>query len=185
VTVLSLGLPATPTRRGTREGSAGALLLAAALSLPACGDPPRTLRDTEGRSFAAECTRKEGCSVAQRGGPKWPGAGSAPEVQLRTASRVVAVCNVAPGGGEPHPGECRALTCRSAADCPPAHGTDQGTCLGGICTDESLPITPADATALCLAGTGLGRDSPGQLERAAMGQACGTPCVVPAVCRQP
>jgi hypothetical protein len=37
---------------------------------------------------------------------------------------------------------------------------------------------------LCLWGKGLGRDTPKQVERLSMALNCGTPCKVPAPCRQ-
>jgi hypothetical protein len=38
---------------------------------------------------------------------------------------------------------------------------------------------------LCLSGTGLGHETPEQVERIALARHCGTPCEVPSPCRQP
>jgi hypothetical protein len=38
---------------------------------------------------------------------------------------------------------------------------------------------------LCLAGTGLGRETPAQVERYALALNCGNPCRIPTPCAQP
>jgi hypothetical protein len=38
---------------------------------------------------------------------------------------------------------------------------------------------------LCLSGTGLGRETPAQIERYALALNCGSPCKIPAPCAQP
>lgn len=147
-------------------------------------DESVTLTDSEGRVFAARCDKEGDCKLERRSGPSWPGGKGG--LALSTAGRVVGICNVQRAGEAPEsPADCRALRCQTDADCPPAYGLEKGSCLAGICTDESHPLGPRDAVMLCLWGTGLGRDAPAQVERFAMAHNCGSPCEIPAPCRQP
>jgi len=66
-----------------------------------------------------------------------------------------------------------------------AGGDVRATCLAELCIDPVKKISTADAIMLCLAGTGLGRNTGRQAERYALGLNCGDPCVVPSACRQP
>jgi len=75
--------------------------------------------------------------------------------------------------------------CSGDANCPPAHGSKDGHCVNGLCVEPSGELNTDDAVMLCLAGTGLGKDSPEQVSRFAMALNCGSPCKIPAVCRQP
>jgi len=160
-----------------------AVLAVAVLAAPACKRVPELLlRDSEARVFRADCDAQGTCQLEQRSGEKWPGPVTTPV--LRSSGHVVGVCASA-GDGEGPPEDCRPLVCAKDSDCPPSHRRTHGTCLNGLCTDESLGIGMADAVMLCMVGTGLGHDSLSQVERRAMAQQCGTPCEVPKPCRQP
>lgn len=143
-----------------------------------------TARDTEGRSFAISCEPDQGCKVQQTAGPHRPGEPTASV--LRSTGLLVAVCRAPSATAQPaSASDCRALVCSDNADCPPAHGLEQGSCISGLCAEPAGAINPDDAVMLCLAGTGLGRESPLQVERYAMAMNCGSPCRVPKPCRQP
>ncbi|HXK20411.1 MAG TPA: hypothetical protein VNG33_21525, partial [Polyangiaceae bacterium] len=94
------------------------------------------------------------------------------------------VCDVK--GDEPPQGpfDCRPLNCESDADCPPLHGMKDGQCLHARCSDPAEAVSVQDSVMLCLAGTGLGRDTPAQIDRYALALNCGTPCKIPAPCQQ-
>lgn len=150
-----------------------------------CKDADRSalpLRDSEGRLFDALCDGEGRCELSQKQGTKWSGDKTAHVI--RTSGRVVGVCNIAPGGEVESPGDCRALVCKSDNDCPPVGGLGTASCLSQFCTDLSRDLSPSDAAMLCLAGTGLGRDTTSQVERLALGLNCGSPCKVPLPCRQ-
>lgn len=151
-----------------------ALLLAALGALCAGCSHPKTLQlsDTEGRSFSAHCSTDTGCRLDKKG------------VALRVTGRVVGICD-APSGHSPTASDCRPLTCKTDTDCPPRHNLPHGTCLDGLCIEPAHSINVDDAVMLCLAGTGLGRSSAEQVQRYALAQNCGSPCRVPAPCRQP
>lgn len=151
-----------------------ALLVAALGALCAgCSHPRRlVLHDTEGRSFTTECSKDSGCHLAAKG------------VAFRATGRVIGICNV-PAKRPLRASDCRPLTCKRDTDCPPRHEMPHGTCLGGLCIAPAHPINVDDAVMLCLAGTGLGRSTEKQIERYALAENCGTPCKVPAPCRQP
>jgi len=154
-----------------------ALVFAAltSLGLFAC-DRATQLRDTEGRVYRAICASGD-CKLEQTAGTKPQSAASAPT--LDGDGRFVAVCDVAPGAAAT-PEDCRAVTCSSAADCPAALGVS--TCETGFCVQPERPVTRRDAVILCLAGTGLGREKPVQMERYALALNCGQPCTIPAAC---
>ena len=143
---------------------------------------PRTLRDTEGRVFEATCTKQEPCQIVQKSGRR---RAELPAQALLVGSRLVGVCDVQPGQPPEGPTDCRALRCESDAECPPLHGMKDGQCLNHHCGDAAEPVSVPDAIMLCLAGTGLGRSSAGQIERYALALNCGSPCTVPAPCEQP
>lgn len=142
----------------------------------------RTLKDTEGRSFLAKCNREGKCELSRAEAA--PVAADKVGVSLHAPGRVVAVCDVA-AATPAETSDCRALVCRVDEDCPPNHGLPNGTCVNGLCTEPSNALNRDDAVLLCLAGTGLGRESPQQAERFALATNCGSPCVVPTPCRQP
>jgi len=178
--------------RGTSQnravGWAGALLLM--LSSVGCEEPAKiNLSDTEGRSFAATC-KAEGCSLVSPPEAK-PSAPQPEDAKagfvLHIASRLFAVCEVWLQGSSHavNPADCRALTCKTDADCPLAKNMPRGACTHGLCTEPSNPISNEDAVLLCLSGTGVPTGDTKQVERYALGNACSTPCNVPAVCRQP
>ncbi|HWZ92994.1 MAG TPA: hypothetical protein VNW92_29215 [Polyangiaceae bacterium] len=143
----------------------------------------RTLTDTEGRTFSAKCERSGVCTSTQAFGAKRSDGKSAQALLL--TGHVMGICDVEPGQAPGAPSDCRALVCQSDADCPPNHGLKDGQCLNALCTDGAQPLDSTDSVMLCLAGSGLGRDQPRQVERFALGLNCGTPCKVPAPCRQP
>jgi hypothetical protein len=60
-----------------------------------------------------------------------------------------------------------------------------GQCLNQRCSDPAQEIGVQDSVMLCLSGSGLGRETPRQIERYALGLNCGSPCRVPAPCPQP
>jgi hypothetical protein len=143
----------------------------------------RKLQDTEGRKLEAQCDREQGCTLKLEAGQK--AGGSQLELALRATGRLVGVCGVGPASEPKSPSDCRALMCSGDADCPPAHGSKDGHCVNGLCVEPSGELNPDDAVMLCLAGTGLGRESPEQVSRFAMALNCGSPCKIPSVCRQP
>jgi hypothetical protein len=152
------------------------------LSVAACReDGVRRSKDTEGRSFEVTCAG-ERCTLKLVGQP----AGTDPsQVVLSHAGRLVGACDVPSPDSTPQDSDCRALACSSEQDCPPLYGLEQGQCLNGLCIDAANPLGPADAVMLCLAGTGLGRKAPIQIERYALALNCGNPCRIPGPCRQP
>ena len=160
------------------------------LSSSACEEPAKiNLSDTEGRSFTATC-KGASCSLvsppeAKPSAPQPEGAEA--NFVLHVASRLFAVCEVWVQGSSHavNPADCRALTCKTDADCPPAKNMSRGACTNGLCTEPSSPISSEDAVLLCLSGTGAPTGATKQVERYALGNACSTPCNVPSVCRQP
>jgi hypothetical protein len=158
------------------------LIAATALCLASCHDSgERRLKDTEGRSFKVECEGRQ-CAVKRLGESS---KDETAHVMLSDSGRLVGACNVESPNAEPRDWDCRALECEGANDCPPLHGLSEGECLNGLCIDPANPLGPADAVMLCLAGTGLGRKAPMQVERYALALNCGNPCRIPKPCRQP
>ena len=143
----------------------------------------RPLQDTEGRQFSAKCERTGECQLTQTGGLRRQNGKSA--FTISREGRLIGLCDVAPGQASETPADCRALVCQTDTDCPPAHGLKNGHCLNALCTDPAQPLAATDSVMLCLAGSGLGNEQPRQVERYALGLNCGTPCKVPAPCRQP
>ena len=143
----------------------------------------RKLVDTEGRTFSARCERNGACTLSQTSGAERKDGKSA-QVLLRTG-RVVGICDVEPGQAPGAPSDCSALVCQTDADCPPGNGLKDGQCLNALCTDPAQALDSSDSVMLCLAGSGLGRDGPVQVERFALGLNCGSPCKIPAPCRKP
>jgi hypothetical protein len=127
------------------------------------------VRDTEGRSVRLQCDGSGHCAV--QGSP----------LTLRASGRLMALCDMASSD----PRDCRALVCSGDADCPDAERANRGSCVNGLCIEPAHQLAVADAVALCLAGTGQGKDAPRQVERYAMALNCGSPCTVPKPCRQP
>jgi hypothetical protein len=160
-----------------------ALLVAAVVI--GCSRPNELkLTDTEGRQIVSSCDQKLECRLTQKAGPREAAPKS--ELVIYAPGKVVGVCAVGPGQKPESPSDCRPLVCRADTDCPPAHGIPHGTCLKGLCVEPAVTAaTVEDAVMLCLAGTGLGRSSQLQTERYALGVNCGSPCKVPALCRQP
>jgi len=153
------------------------LVLASSLGCSRGGE--LTLSDTEARRFAAKCSGEGQCELTQQEGPHGG------PVNLVARGRLMAVCPTSEGGGQVSAGDCRPLVCSGDASCPPAKGLDHGTCVNGLCVEPSHELGPDDSVMLCMAGTGLGRSAPAQVERFALGLNCGTPCRVPRTCRQP
>lgn len=142
----------------------------------------RLLRDTEGRKFEATCTGQGSCTFSQKSGPQRI---EKPTQALLSGSRLVGICDVKEGAPLEAPFDCRPLNCQSDADCPPLHGMKDGQCLNGHCSDPAEALGVQDSIMLCLSGTGLGRETPAQIERYALALNCGTPCKIPAPCAQP
>jgi hypothetical protein len=160
------------------------LPIIAVVAATACRGPSqRTLTDTEGRTFTASCDREGRCKL-ERKSSQSPSPDKS-ELALHAPGRVVGICDVAEGAQPSADSDCRPLTCKADADCPPARGLDHGTCSNALCIEPSGSVNVSDAVMLCLAGTGLGRSAPNQVDRYAMALNCGTPCRVPAPCRQP
>lgn len=147
-----------------------------------CENGPRQLRDTEGRTFEATCPKDAPCKLVQKSGLR---RAEKPDQSLLVGGRLVGLCDVQPGAAPQGPFDCRPLGCESDRDCPPLHGMKDGQCLNRRCSDPAEPIGVQDSIMLCLAGTGLGRETPAQIERYALALNCGTPCAVPAPCQQP
>jgi len=143
----------------------------------------RTVTDTEGRTFVANCERTGVCTFTQASGVKRQDGKTAQALLI--TGRVIGICDVEPGHAAGPADDCRALVCQKDSDCPPAHGLKDGQCMNALCTDQALPLVASDSVMLCLAGSGLGREQPRQVERFALGLNCGSPCKVPAPCRQP
>jgi len=148
--------------------------------LPGCSKSSvRTLRDTEGRQIRAKCTADGQCDLAlTSGSPAKPELG---RLAISVPGNLVAICDTR-DGKPAATSDCRALECSSDGECPPSHGLANGTCINGLCREPSVRLNKEDATLLCLAGTGLGATRP---DLVALALNCGTPCRVPAVCRQP
>lgn len=153
------------------------------LSLGCARASEHALEDTEGRRFQARC-QDGACQLTQTSGA--PAKAELPHPVLSAPGRVVAICDAPADASAPREAaDCRALVCQSDAQCPPVAGQPEGTCINGLCISTTGELRVEDAVWMCLAGTGLGRRQPQQVGLYAMAQNCGTPCVVPAVCRQP
>jgi hypothetical protein len=101
---------------------------------------------------------------------------------IHTPGMLVGLCDVKGDAPPDSPSDCRPIVCSKDQDCPPAHGLRDGTCINELCREPAATLGVEDAVMLCLAGTGLGTTKP---DRLAMALSCGSPCRVPAVCRQP
>jgi hypothetical protein len=143
---------------------------------------PRVVRDSEGRTFEATCTAQGPCKFSQKSGPQRIDKQAQ---TLMLGSRLVGICDVKEGEAPQYPFDCRPLSCDSDRDCPPLHGMKDGQCLNKHCSDPAEAIGVQDSIMLCLAGTGLGRETPEQVERYALALNCGSPCKIPAPCAQP
>jgi hypothetical protein len=143
---------------------------------------PRLLHDSEGRTFEANCSGQAPCKFSQKSGPR---RADKTTQTLMLGSRLVGICDVKEGEAPQYPFDCRPLDCHADADCPPLHGMKDGQCLNGRCSDAAEAIGVQDSIMLCLAGTGLGRETPAQIERYALALNCGSPCKIPAPCAQP
>ena len=153
------------------------------LLLLGCGNKgPRQLKDSEGRTFQATCSPEGDCKLEQKSGPK---RAEKPEQVLSWEGRLVGICDVAESKQVDGAFDCRPLSCETDKDCPPAHGMKDGQCLNRRCSDPAQEVASRDAIMLCLSGTGLGRETPSQIERYALALNCGKPCRVPAPCAQP
>lgn len=159
-----------------------ALLLLSLASLGCDRERELTLTDTEGRRFHASCEGSV-CQLEQASGDSPAGL---PSLLLSAPGRTVAICHVEAGQAAPvDSADCRALVCQADADCPPLEGQPEGTCINRLCISTTGDVLVEDAVWMCLAGTGLGRSAPKQVGLYAMARNCGTPCAVPAPCRQP
>jgi hypothetical protein len=154
-----------------------------AIWLLGCDDQagPIALRDSEGRRFFMSC---KGSTCTYQRASSAPISKEKSGLELRTSGRVVGMCDVEPSSTA-EIADCRALVCKADRECPPMHGLEAGHCVNGLCTSPDKDLIADDAVLLCLAGTGLGRNAPKQVERYALAMNCGRPGVVPAPCRQP
>ncbi|MBN2194281.1 MAG: hypothetical protein JW751_15800 [Polyangiaceae bacterium] len=162
------------------------LLVVLAL-VAACGRGKRPLlplRDTEGRSFEARCDPQRGCQVKQTGGPRDPSGRT--DLVIHRQSLLTAICNVAAGVKEREDvRDCRALQCDTDRNCPPEPGGPRyGHCVDGFCVDPAGTLQADDSILYCLAGKGLGREAPNQVEAYAIGLNCGSPCTIPRICKR-
>jgi hypothetical protein len=160
------------------------LVLLLSVLLAGCRKGPKemSVRDTEGREFSAACDEGGRCMLQQQRGPRRDDGKTQAVISL--PGQLVGVCDVAPGSQPDTPAECRAVVCEEDSDCPPLPGQLTSHCLERVCTDPARPFGPPDAVLLCLAGTGLGRQSPRQVELYALALNCGSPCKLPATCRR-
>lgn len=174
------------------DSSRWAIAVGFILVLGACAKPIRLkLRDTEGRAFEIVCANPTHCDVQSQLQAKPTPAkpeGARPGFVLHPASRLYAICDTWMQGKESfsiNVADCRAIQCGSDAECPFAQGLTHGTCVNQLCIEPSGAISAEDAVLLCLAGTGPPAGTTKQIERFALANNCGSPCRVPAVCRQP
>jgi hypothetical protein len=156
-------------------------VLLALFTIPGCARATeRTLTDTEGREVKARCEPDRDCQLTLVKGERAPDKTG---FAIHTPGHLVGLCDVGASGKPDAPSDCRPIVCQSDTGCPPRHGLRDGTCVNGLCIEpETEQVTVEDAVMLCLAGTGLGTTKP---DRLAMGLNCGSPCRIPAVCRQP
>jgi hypothetical protein len=166
-------------RRHARTNILALMLCAFGLGA-GCRRGPLHLKDSEGRAYSATC-KDNGCSIAS------PNAepGSSREHVLFKTGRLVGICEVPRGGTPKAANACRPLVCEADDNCPPTQGLGHGTCVNHLCIEPSGRVDVADAVMLCLAGTGWGHASRVQVERYALALNCGSPCRIPAPCRQP
>ncbi len=151
------------------------------LLVPSCKRASEhTLHDTEGREARARCEPDRECVVTLVKGSH---ASDKTALGIHTPGHLVGLCDVGATGKPDSPSDCRPIVCQRDSECPPAHGMTNGTCVDDLCIEPTAEaVTVEDAVMLCLAGTGLGTTKP---DRLAMGLNCGSPCKIPAVCRQP
>ncbi len=176
-----------PFRSSVRQiRPCGPTILLLIASFAACDQKlERTFKDTEGRTFSGTC-RPSGCELERSSGS--PTTPEKTAVRLGGAGRLVGVCDVVPSAASASSaaaGDCRALVCSADSDCPAIPPDSTGHCLNGLCIDPAQQLNTRDAVMLCLAGTGLGRSKPEQVERYALALNCGTPCQIPTPCRKP
>jgi hypothetical protein len=158
----------------------GALLLLGLATAGCKKSSERIYRDTEQREIKATCDRENRCTFSLKSGDR-PGPEKT-DVAIWSPGRLVAVCDVTAGKAPETPSDCRPIVCTDDSGCPSTHGLAQGTCINGLCIEPENELGVEDAVMLCLAGTGLGTTKP---DRLALALNCGSPCKVPAVCRQP
>lgn len=158
-------------RRRTMQRSLHSLaLLTAALLLLGCDVTPR---DTEGRTFNAECEKND-CTlnlVTPEGVKLY---------SVHKTSRILSAC--APD--DPRGFDCRPLVCDDGRACSTLGGAEF-SCLRGLCQAAERPLSNADFTSLCLAGTGPFQHNAAQVERITFGRAASGRSEVPVACRQP
>ncbi len=159
------------------------LVVTALCALSVGCNSAQSFTDTEGRTFAAECKddhceyRLAPAASSSEAGKTPPPASSSPTVALRSTGHLLAVCD-SPNGNA---ADCRAVTCKGK--CPSTADGQSFTCERGLCV-SGADLTRDDVLLLCLAGTGIKRNAR-QAARMALAHSCGTPCQVPAACRQP
>jgi hypothetical protein len=102
-----------------------------------------------------------------------------PAQALMLGSRLVGICDVKDGEGPQYPFDCRPLNCQTT---PTARRSthERRPVPEPPLRDPAEAIGVQDSVMLCLSGTGLGRETPAQIERYAMALNCGNPCKIPA-----
>jgi hypothetical protein len=170
--------------------------------LPGCRKHEMTLHDTEGRSFTYDPTSTDIKDEMKSASPPAPAPNGKKAVRLGFVLSVpghyFAACDGhdddGNGGGllSIDDSRCRALTCSSAADCPPyqrcRNGTESAACLNGLCACANEPMHGSDVALLCLASTGAPAEPPTAVQRKRFNIAigpCSPTCAVPSECRQP
>lgn len=188
--------------RARRRNGSSRLRWAIPLALLTACDGPKvlTFTDSEHQQFSATCKAGAPCKLSRVQGPSHPPpSGAEPEANaalaLRSNGRVIGLCTSGNAEGAPAEGpeasaraaeliNCRPLVCDGDEHCPPAEGLSHGVCINHLCTEPSHAVNVDDAVLLCLAGAGTPPKTPKQVERLALGYNCGTPCVIPKICRQ-
>jgi hypothetical protein len=152
-------------------------LVALALLSIGCSAP---IKDTEGRAFVAKCEGERCALSLDSDAPPRESDSATSDFAIESKGRLLRVCPRSGG----HPGECRALTCTGAGTCSALGGTEF-VCESGLCQTPQRALDAADRAALCLAGTGLGWQTPEQRSRLTLADSCRPPCELPDLCRAP
>ncbi len=159
-------------------------LVVAALAALAFGcNTAQSFTDTEGRTFNVECKddhceyRLAATAPSGDAAKTPPPPANSPSAALRSTGHLLAVCDSPTG----NTADCRAVTCKDK--CPSTADGANFTCERGLCV-SGAELTRDDVLLLCLAGTGVKRNAR-HAARMALAHSCGTPCQVPAACRQP
>jgi hypothetical protein len=158
-------------------------LAAGTLSLGCRLRAEQTIKDTLGRAFQLNCESGKECAIrlAQESSKN----ADKPVFRLTSSGRIVGVCGSPAERAGHSPSACRPLVCTESSDCPKVSAAQQSLCSKGLCTEPNHSITSEDSVMLCLAETQVGENDASQMEKLALALNCGTPCKIPASCRQP